>query len=110
MNGDIAVIDPICNNVAGQLMFASFMVVSNWAILAILTSVVSDNMIASSQRAFESDEAQNNLKRIVKQRRELITLFEEIDKDGSGCITTPGWKGMMADTGLCYALCETTGL
>merc|ERR1712050_146357 len=56
MNGDVSVAAPICSYALGQVLFASFMIVSNWAILAILTSVVSNNMIMSSNRAFEEDE------------------------------------------------------
>merc|ERR1711981_622028 len=61
MNGDTSVVEPICNNIAGQLLFAGFMVISNWAILAILTSVVSDNMISSSRKALEDDEARRKI-------------------------------------------------
>merc|ERR1719410_1053099 len=56
MNGDLSVVTPIANYVEGQLLFAAFMVVTNWAVLAILTSVVSDNMISTSQKANEEDE------------------------------------------------------
>lgn len=39
------------------------MVLANWAILAILTSVVSDNMIASSSKALAGAEQAQHLKR-----------------------------------------------
>merc|ERR1712176_47831 len=48
MNGDTDVIEPLSDEsfgtpgCVGKLLFMFFMIISNWAILAILTSVVSD--------------------------------------------------------------------
>jgi voltage-gated sodium channel len=50
MNGDTEVINPIKDILFGKFMFAGFMVVANWAVLAILTAVVSENMISTSAR------------------------------------------------------------
>jgi len=110
MNGDLSVVEPIENYVAGQLLFASFMVVTNWAVLAVLTSVVSDNMIAASQKANEEDERKLKEDAHTDRVRRLRTLFSEIDRDGDGVVSTNEWKGIMKDRGLHDELLDATGL
>jgi len=110
MNGDLSVVEPIENYVSGQLLFASFMVVTNWAVLAVLTSVVSDNMIAASQKANEEDERKLKDDAHSDRVRRLRTLFSEIDRDGDGVICTKEWKGIMKDRGLHDELLDATGL
>lgn len=110
MNGDLSVVEPIENYLAGQLLFASFMVVTNWAVLAVLTSVVSDNMIAASQKANEEDEMKLKAEAHTDRVRRLRTLFAEIDRDGDGVISTGEWKLIMKDKGLHDELLDATGL
>lgn len=110
MNGDTSVVEPITKSISGQLLFAGFMVIANWAILAILTSVVSDNMISSSAKANEEDEKKHREEAHEARVCRLKTLFREIDQDGSGFISTTEWYGMLEDTGLCHELCDATGL
>merc|ERR1711933_453651 len=70
MNDDQSVVDPILSSFAGRILFAVFMVLANWAILAILTSVVSDNMIAASMRSDQEDkESEAKAKREKNARR-----------------------------------------
>merc|ERR1740121_1405734 len=92
MNGDTSVVRSVTTTVFGQLMFAAFMVLSNWAILAILTSVVSDNMISASQRASEEDSLKEKVDEKTRRVAMLKALFGEIDKDGSGCIDEEEWQ------------------
>merc|ERR1740139_223506 len=49
MNGDSDEAEAVFAVPLGQLMFVVFMIATNWAVLAILTSVVSDHMISTSQ-------------------------------------------------------------
>merc|ERR1712048_926782 len=110
MNGDTTVVAPITSSVQGQLLFAGFMVVANWAILAILTSVVSDNMISSSARANEEDEKKQREEAHEHRVAQLQTLFKEIDTDGSGAIEKKEWDKMLEDKGLRQTLLDATGL
>merc|ERR1712232_272806 len=55
MTGEMEPAEAISGAVAGKLALVGFMVCSNWAILAILTSVVSDNMISSSRDIAEKE-------------------------------------------------------
>lgn len=110
MNGDTSVVEPISDKIAGQLLFATFMVVSNWAILAILTSVVSDNMMSTSAKANEEDEARQKAEDDAARVRRLNTLFHEIDCDQSGSISSEEWYKVLHDRSLHHELMEATGL
>jgi len=110
MNGDMSVVQPITGSVTGQLLFAGFMVVSNWAILAVLTAVVSENMISTSQKANEEDEQKQIEQTHQKRIRRLTALFKEIDEDGEGTISSKEWQHMMEDSWLHRELCHATGL
>merc|ERR1712228_160508 len=86
MNGDIAIVQPITEVVFGQLIFATFMVISNWSILAVLTSVVSDNMISTSQaHEQELQERRASAEWEIKSKR-LRSIFHYIDIGRSGTI------------------------
>jgi len=108
MNGDTSVVRSVCNTVFGQLLFAVFMVLSNWAILAILTSVVSDNMISASQSAAEEDNKKDKEDEYNRRVGRLNVLFKEIDKDGSGCISAQEWHELCQDPGLFHELSTAT--
>lgn len=108
MNGDTTIVAPICANVVGQLLFIGFMVLSNWAILAILTSVVSDNMITASARTLGEDEDKKRQVDNDKAERRLMTLFREIDTDGSGAISEREWEGLIEDPGLRHELLDAS--
>jgi len=97
MNGDTSVVRSVCTTVWGQLLFAVFMVLSNWAILAILTSVVSDNMISASQSAAEEDNKKDKDDEYRRRVGRLNVLFREIDKDASGCISEHEWQELCQD-------------
>lgn len=110
MNDDQSVVEPLIESVPMKLLFMFFMVVSNWAVLAILTSVVSDNMIAASHRIEKEDD-----QRALEEKREtsvcrLMTLFGEIDTDNSGDLDEHEFRALMNENGLCYELTEASGL
>merc|ERR1740130_1355294 len=70
-----------------KFVFVWFTVTSSWTLLSILTAVVSDNMIATTERqeeemalaAFEEDRAE--------LKRDLEELFGVIDKAGTGSLS-----------------------
>jgi len=110
MNGDTEVVEAVTQTVFGQLLFVCFMVLSNWAILAILTSVVSDNMISVSAQAQEEDDAVEKAAEDEARCARLLTLFKEIDDDQSGEISAEEWRDMLQDKGLLHELCDATRL
>jgi len=93
-----------------KFMFVAFMVLSNWAILAILTSVVSDHMIASTQRAEKMDEALETEKKRERSLRMLKAVFNAMDTNSSGYLSQSEFVRALSDKQLCYALCESSGL
>merc|ERR1719424_1669662 len=55
MNGDTNIVRSIDDTLGGKMLFVCFMILANWAILAILTSVVSENMISASTKITEDE-------------------------------------------------------
>lgn len=49
MNGDQEPIEPLFSTVPLRLLCVGFVVISNWAVLAILTAVLSENMISATR-------------------------------------------------------------
>jgi voltage-gated sodium channel len=110
MNGDVTVIGPLCTTVAGQLSFVVFMVISNWTVLAVLTSVVCDHMITASnaEKAREDgEEAEEEQRRRAKQ---LEYVFKRVDTDRSGSISEEEWNDLLRDPALCADLCDAANL
>jgi len=110
MNGDTSVIQPIKDLVLGRLIFAGFMVISNWAILAILTAVVSDNMLASSTRIREEDSGIQVAKEEEANVAKLLYVFQEHDPDRSGSLDRAEWMAMLDDRATMVELSEDTHL
>lgn len=110
MNGDTSVIEPIKDLVIGRLLFAAFMVISNWAILAILTAVVSDQMIAASNDYQEEEKKSNDAEEESKNMKRLLHIFEDNDHDMNGLISKDEWMGMLEDPSVCLELSEGTHL
>jgi hypothetical protein len=108
MNGDTSVVQSVTGTVFGQLLFAVFMVLSNWAILAILTSVVSDNMISASTKAAEEDAERDKAAEYQRKVGRLNHLFLEIDQDGSGSINEEEWETLCSDKRTFAELSEAT--
>mmetsp|Transcript_47749 Transcript_47749/g.134464 ORF Transcript_47749/g.134464 Transcript_47749/m.134464 type:complete len:236 (+) Transcript_47749:54-761(+) len=106
MNGDNNVAAAVCVTTSGKLLFVAFMVLANWAILAILTSVVSENMITSSNKVLEEEERKDSAARHQERVGRLRALFREIDTDGSGAISHTEWSEMLKDEGLLHELCD----
>jgi len=110
MNGDTDVVQSVCTTISGKLLFVAFMVLANWAILAILTSVVSDNMIAASSKVLEEEECKDRARSHALKVSRLRALFKEIDTDRSGAISHQEWNDMLQDKGLLHELCDAAAL
>jgi len=110
MNGDTAVVASVTHTVYGQLLFAGFMILSNWAVLAILTSVVSDNMISTSAKAAEEDAKERSTRERTARLTRLSSIFKEVDKGGNQEIDEAEWRGLLENEVLRDDLCDATGL
>lgn len=110
MNDDQSVVSPLVKSWPVRLLFMSFMVVSNWAILAILTSVISDRMITASEKIQVEDSANQEKEAKDQAMMRLMTLFQEIDTDGSGDLDEDEFAALLRDKGLCYELTDASKL
>jgi len=110
MNGDTGVIKPIETEMIGKILFAAFMIIANWAILAILTAVVSENMIATSNRLAAEEKQTLEAEVTKKQVDSLTELFLAKDPNKNGYVTRTEWQGMIDDGATRLELTEGTHL
>jgi len=86
MNGDQGPMEPLFATVPLRVLCVTYVVVSNWALLATLTAVVSETMI-STTRENERQEDQDDRAAFDDDRRSrLKALFMKLDKDGTGTL------------------------
>eukprot|EP00427_Karlodinium_veneficum_P039614 CAMPEP_0169297820 /NCGR_PEP_ID=MMETSP1016-20121227/66002_1 /TAXON_ID=342587 /ORGANISM="Karlodinium micrum, Strain CCMP2283" /LENGTH=91 /DNA_ID=CAMNT_0009389553 /DNA_START=1 /DNA_END=273 /DNA_ORIENTATION=- len=86
------------------------MILSNWAVLAILTSVVSEHMITSSQKLHEMEKQEEEEMAFYARTGQLAQFFVEMDDDGDGKISESEWQRMLAKPVSKQHLCDLTGL
>lgn len=110
MNGDTSVIEPIKHLMFGKLLFAGFMVISNWAILAILTAVVSENMMTASNKFLDEEEKRNEAEDELKNHNRLLDIFQDNDANHNGDISKEEWLAMLDDKTTLLELSEDTHL
>merc|ERR1712032_1765521 len=106
MNGEPEPAEDLSKAMAGKLMLVGFIICSNWAILAILTSVVSDNMISSSAAIAKKEEEARLEMKHAEANKLLLQLFKDVDVDGSGTIEENEWKSRVeGDARMLETLC-----
>lgn len=110
MNGDTSVIEPIKSLLVGRLLFAGFMVVSNWAILAILTAVVSENMMSASNKFLAEEEKREDDEAEKKNHDRLLDIFRENDSTKDGQVSKAEWLAMLDDKVILAELSDDTHL
>ena len=87
MNDDQSVVAPIITTVTGQILFYMFMMLSNWMMLAILTSVISDNMMQASRAKDELDRQKEARETHKAAQKRLKVIFHRLDEDSDGSIS-----------------------
>ncbi|CAJ1413926.1 unnamed protein product [Effrenium voratum] len=110
MNDDQSVVEPIVTTWIGQLLFYSFMMLSNWMALAILTSVVSDNMITASRQHDEHEAIVQKQMQHERAKVRLRKILGDLDSNHDGCITELELAQFLKDELQQQELCETAGL
>jgi len=110
MNADTSVVATMTHTYQGQLLAACFIILANWALLAILTSVVCDNMFRSSAKVDE-EYAKEQAGELRKSRiARLEVIFSKLDTDGDLVIGKDEWNRLMHDDILLDELCDASGL
>lgn len=110
MNDDQGVVEPILDNTVGQILFMIFMMISNWMMLAVLTSVVSDNMISASAKCEKEEQLAEQTSKENSVRKRLSEVFLEVDKDHSGCVSEEEFMSLLNNWSTCHQLCDASGL
>lgn len=75
--------------------FLVFYVYSAWALLAVMTGVVSENMIAIREQMLKEDEMREESRRSMVTKL-LIELFQEADADKSGTVSKEEFEDMLS--------------
>jgi len=110
MNDDQSVVSQIISTVGGQILFYAFMMLSNWMMLAILTSVISDNIMSVSRIKEEEDRKKAALEQQEHAKRQITKIFEKLDEDHSGSISEDELLKLLGNPELKAELCEAAGL
>mmetsp|Transcript_29017 Transcript_29017/g.53224 ORF Transcript_29017/g.53224 Transcript_29017/m.53224 type:complete len:716 (-) Transcript_29017:96-2243(-) len=98
MNGDGEDLEPLWTDMPlTKVFFIFYMVVSTWAILSILTAVVSENMISTTEAARESMEESREAERQKYIDSKLNKLFFEMDKNNSNTLTRAEFMEFLED-------------
>mmetsp|Transcript_46386 Transcript_46386/g.108006 ORF Transcript_46386/g.108006 Transcript_46386/m.108006 type:complete len:708 (+) Transcript_46386:62-2185(+) len=111
MNGDASAMEPLFEAVpCAQDFMMLFMVFSSWAILSILTAVVSENMIKSTERHRLELEEKESQVRWELHRKILCDVFESADSFGHGHLTKAEFLAWVETSSAHGGVEELTGL
>jgi len=111
MNGENEIVQPMLPVVPGsKWAFAFFTVISSWAILSVLTSVVTDNMVGASEEHEEIKVEEEKAHRAKRSRVKLVEIFEKADANCSGSITEAEFRTMLRDQNQLIELLDATGI
>jgi len=78
--------------------------------LAILTAVVSENMISATQDHEEAENKETESSQVKERRERLTKLFGELDGDADGFLTHEEFKEIVNDETNCEELVDASGL
>jgi len=111
MNGDTDMLEPLFLALpAAQFFFMVFTVLSSWAILSILTAVISEKMMKAALD-YETEEAEKDSEiQEAHTQAEMEKFFDMFDKDHDGKLTLEEWKEMMQEKDKVNQLTDATGL
>jgi len=110
MNDDQSVMDPLLPDNLFKYVFVLFMIMSNWAVLAILTAVVSDNMLSSTQTQNEIEQERQASALRADRIRRLHDIIEELDVNHDGSVTQEEFEKLLQSEALSAEMCDASGL
>lgn len=109
MNG-LTPADCILLSIPYKLLYIFFLVVSNWAILAILTAVVSDHMLFSTQNHDKQESLENAEIDKENRRNRMEKVFMTLDKDPNGHLSEAEFQKLMGNKELSQEICSASDL
>lgn len=86
-----------------------FYIFSVWALLAVMTGVVSENMIAIRQQAVAQDEEREEMRKIMITTT-LLEMFTEADTNGDGSLASAEFDAMLRVPALAKKLSQNTSM
>merc|ERR1711904_344538 len=97
-NGDQSTLEPLLEIMPiMKLVFAIFMITTSWSILSILTAVVSENMIAVTEKSKAEREAAEQKEQERETMQRLNDIFQALDADQSGDIGEVEFSRLLVD-------------
>merc|ERR1712107_212718 len=75
-----------------------YMVMTNWAILSILTAVVSENMLKVTEEHTEEAQKHDDERRETRSRTQLLELFNCVDKSSDGKLSKKEFRMLIEDS------------
>mmetsp|Transcript_9215 Transcript_9215/g.21576 ORF Transcript_9215/g.21576 Transcript_9215/m.21576 type:complete len:586 (-) Transcript_9215:236-1993(-) len=88
-------------------LFVLFYVYSAWALLAVMTGVVSENMIAIREQMVKEDELREEMRKTLVTKT-LMDLFREADADNSGTVSRDEFNAMLRSPDLIRKITRNT--
>jgi voltage-gated sodium channel len=113
MNGDQSVLEALFHDVPlMKVVFVVFIIITNWSILAIVTAVVSENMITVTEENQMERDAEEKLLKEERAVARLEEIFASLDKDGSGDLDLAEFSNLLNDKSSTARdeLCEAAGM
>lgn len=109
MNG-LTPSDPLLSSTPLRLLYAFFLVISNWAVLSILTAVVCDNMIVSTLLHEEDEKKENRKLDDAEKKDRLRDIFAQLDTDQNGYLSECEFYALLANVDLADELRKASSL
>lgn len=108
MNGDTDFAEEVFIVGYGRVVYVLFMITVGWVILAILTAVVSDNMIEASAQTEEEDRKAKEIEEDQLMVRRLKEVFHDNGIEKDGIVTEEQWNMIISNEEYCFKLCTAT--
>lgn len=100
MNGRADILEPLFVLIPWvKIIFVVFMVVTSWALLSILTAVLSENMIMETEKQDREAKEYEEQTQMDESKQRLETLFKALDKDDSDALDAHEFKKLLIEHG-----------
>jgi len=110
MNGSTGSVEPLLKLPIMKFFIMIYTIISTWAILSILTAVVSGNMIkAQEENKVEEEENSKNVQH-TRSVKVLTYLFENADKEHDSCLRESEFEGIVGDNLKSAMLIDACGI
>jgi len=111
MQGDTSDLNPLFEVFPfSKAIFAVFMIVSSWALMALLVAIVSASVTGTSERTRQEAEQETAMKKAFANNRRLEELLVGADLQGGSQISGAEFKQMLTDECMKAELSEVSGL